>query len=78
MLKQVDDTKFIVPHYKAVENMWNVYMWVDDVEGLYNELVKRGAKIDYELCDQPYGCREFGAQDLDGYAIAFGQDMESR
>jgi uncharacterized glyoxalase superfamily protein PhnB len=78
MLKQVEDTKFIVPHYKAVENMWNVYMWVDDVEGLYNELVKRGAKIDYELCDQPYGCREFGAQDLDGYDIAFGQDMESR
>ncbi len=78
MLKQVEDTGFIVPHSKAAENMWTVYMWVDDVEGLYNELVRRGAKIDYELCDQPYGCREFGVQDLDGYDIAFGQDMESR
>ncbi len=58
--------------------MWNIYMWVDDVEGLYNELVDRGAKIDYELCEQPYGCREFGVQDLDGYDIAFGQDMDSR
>ena len=31
----------------------------------------------YELCDQPYGCREFGIQDLDGYDIAFGQDIEA-
>lgn len=25
---------------------------------------------------QPYGCREFGITDLDGYDIAFGQDIE--
>ena len=25
MLSQVDDPKCIVPHSKAVENMWNVY-----------------------------------------------------
>ncbi len=75
MLSRVDDAKFIVPHYKAVEKMWNVYFWVDDADALYEELVKRGARIDYELCDQPYGCREFGIQDLDGYDIAFGQDL---
>lgn len=76
MLSQVQDPKFIVPHYKAVENMWNVYFWVDNVEKLYEELKKLGANIDYELCDQPYGCREFGIQDLDGYDIAFAQDMD--
>jgi predicted enzyme related to lactoylglutathione lyase len=74
MLRQVDDAKFIVPHYTAVENMWNVYFWVDDVEVLYREVKQRGAIIDYELCNQPYGCREFGIQDLDGYDIAFGQE----
>jgi predicted enzyme related to lactoylglutathione lyase len=77
MLSQVDDSKSITPHYKIVENMWNVYFWVSDADALYDELKSRGAKIDYELCDQPYGCREFGIQDLDGYDIAFGQDMES-
>ena len=76
MLSQVEDSKFIVPHYKAVEKMWNIYFWVDDAKSLFEELKDRGARIDYELYDAPYGCREFGVQDLDGYDIAFGQDLE--
>ncbi len=76
MLKQVEDSKYIVPHYKAAENMWNVYFWVNDADKLHRELKSLGAKIDYGLCNQPYGCREFGIQDLDGYDIAFGQDIE--
>ena len=78
MLRQVEDTTQIVPHYKVAHNLWNVYYWVDDVEAMYRELKDRGAIIDYELCDQPYGCREFGIQDLDGYDIAFGQDMDAK
>ena len=77
MLSQVDDASVIVPHYKIVENLWNVYFWVDDAEAMHAELVRRGANIDYGLCDQPYGCREFGIQDLDGYDIAFGQDLDA-
>jgi catechol 2,3-dioxygenase-like lactoylglutathione lyase family enzyme len=77
MLSQVEDEKSIVPHYKVVEKMWNVYFWVDDVQALYQELKQRGATIDYDLCEQPYGCREFGIQDLDGYDIAFGQDLDA-
>ena len=76
MLARVEDRSAIVPHYKVVEKMWNIYFWVDDVEGLYEELQRRGAVIDYTLCDQPYGCREFGVQDLDGYDIAFGQNID--
>ena len=75
MLKQVDYAKHIVPHFKVVENMWNIYFWVDDVETLYRDFRERGAKIDYDLCDQPYGCREFGIQDRDGYDVGFGQDI---
>ena len=77
MLSQVEDPKVIVPHYKVVEKLWNVYFWVNDVDAWYKELKARGATIDYELCDQPYGCREFGIQDLDGYDIAFGQDTST-
>ncbi len=76
MLSQVSDPEFIVPHYKAVENMWNVYFWVNNSEKLCSELKDLGAIIDYDLCDQPYNCREFGIRDLDGYDIAFGQDLE--
>ena len=78
MLSQVDDPKRIVPHYKIVENMWNIYFWVDDVEAIYVEIKRRGAKIDYELGIKEYGVKEFGIQDLDGYDIAFGQDLEGK
>jgi len=77
MLSQVEGPNAIVPHYKVVENLWNVYFWVDDADAMYHELKGRGATIDYELCNQPYGCREFGIQDLDGYDIAFGQDLDT-
>lgn len=73
MISQVNDPDEVRPNWKVVDKAWNVYFWVDDVEALYEELCGRGAKIDYELCLQDYGCREFGIQDLDGYDIAFGQ-----
>jgi uncharacterized glyoxalase superfamily protein PhnB len=73
MLSQVHNPADVRPHWKIVDQMWNVYFWVDDVDAIYEELRQRGATIDYELHDKPYGCREFGIQDLDGHDIAFGQ-----
>ena len=73
MLSLAGSEEAIRPHYKFVEKMWNVYFWVSDADAISAELKNRGATIDYGLCDQPYGCREFGIQDLDGYDIAFGQ-----
>jgi hypothetical protein len=34
---------------------------------------RRGATIDYELCDQFYDVREFGVRDPDDQNIGFGQ-----
>ncbi|NKB31489.1 MAG: bleomycin resistance protein [Pseudomonadales bacterium] len=76
MLRQVEDEEHVVPNYQVVENLWDVYFWVDDSEAMFADLKNRGAIIDYELCDQPYGNREFGIQDLDGHDIGFGQDKE--
>ena len=76
MLKQAADPKHIVPHWTVSNATWNMYFWVSDVERLYAEFIRRGAKIDYEICNQPYGCREFGTQDLDGHDIGFGQDLD--
>jgi uncharacterized glyoxalase superfamily protein PhnB len=73
MLNQAPDGTEIRPHWQVVDQLWNVYFWVDDVDSLYAELRERGAAIDYELHNKPYGCREFGIQDLDGHDIAFGQ-----
>ena len=73
MLKQADDPKHVVPHWTVSDKLGNVYFWVTDADKLYREFKDRGATIDYGPCDQPYGCREFGIQDLDGYDISFGQ-----
>ena len=73
MLKQAADPAHVVPHWTVSRHTCNVYFWVTDTDALYHELKARGAKIDYELCTQPYGCREFGVQDLDGHDLSFGQ-----
>lgn len=65
----------IIPNWKSVSGTSNVYFWVDDVEKLYEEYKASGAKIDYDLCEQPYGMKEFGINDPDEYDIAFGQPM---
>ncbi len=66
----------IAPHWRVSSNMWNVYFWVDDADALFAEFKERGAKIDYEIHDKPYGVREFGIQDLDGHDIGFGSPIQ--
>lgn len=66
----------IVPHWRVSRGMWNVYFWMDDADALYEEFNRRGAKIDYEIHNKPYGIREFGIQDLDGYDIGFGSPIK--
>ena len=70
--------KPIVPHWQVVDNTWNAYIRVDDVEAIYAEVQERGAGIDYAIYDAPHGFREFGVQDPDGHDIAFGQPLSSR
>lgn len=77
MLQQSDPAN-IKPHWKIASGIWNVYFWVEDADALYAEFVARGAKIDYPPGNQPYGCREFGTQDLDGYDIGFGQILDRK
>jgi len=73
MLQQSPKEEFVVPNWKICRGIWNVYFWVEGIDHLYDELIARGAKIDYTIGNKPYGCREFGVQDLDGYDIGFGE-----
>jgi predicted enzyme related to lactoylglutathione lyase len=70
-----DEPERIVPHWRIVDKMWNVYVRVDDADALYAEVQERGAKIDYTIYDAPHGFREFGVQDPDGHDIGFGQPL---
>lgn len=75
MLNQAPAHHPIVPNWKVCGNIWNVYFWVSNADALLAEFRQRGAKIDYDIHDKPYGIREFGIQDLDGYDVAFGQPI---
>jgi uncharacterized glyoxalase superfamily protein PhnB len=75
MLKQAMISEHVVPNRQNSDQLWNMYFWVTDVAALYRELTRRGALIEYDLVDQPYGVREFAVLDLDGYSIGFGQEM---
>ena len=78
MLAQVEAAVHVVPHWTVRDKTSNVYFWVDAADALHRELVERGATIDYGPCTQPYGCREFGIQDIDGYDISFGQVLREQ
>lgn len=76
MLAQVDADVPVTPHWQLRENTASAYFWIDDADALYAQLKAFGAKMDYGPCDQPYGVREFGIQDLDGHDISFGQVLK--
>jgi hypothetical protein len=47
---------------------------VEGVDALYEKLVNKSVEIIQPLCDQPYG-REFYIADLDGYILAFLEEI---
>jgi catechol 2,3-dioxygenase-like lactoylglutathione lyase family enzyme len=53
-----------------------VSIFVDDVDAVHADLVRRGARVLKEPKDYDYGLRDFDVSDLDGNMIFFG--MESR
>jgi uncharacterized glyoxalase superfamily protein PhnB len=44
-----------------------------DIDKYYNELKDKGVKIVVDIKDEPYGIRDFGIEDIDGYKLTFNQ-----
>jgi predicted enzyme related to lactoylglutathione lyase len=55
---------------------WDAYIWIDDADALHEEFTSKRARIVRDVCDQPYGCRDFEVEDCNGYRLCFGQDIE--
>ena len=70
------DAERILPNWRIVDKVCDVFIRVDDVEAIYTELRARGVHIDYSLYDAPSGFREFGVQDPDGQDIAIAQPLD--
>ncbi len=55
-----------------------VSIYVDDVDAVHADLLKRGAKILNAPKDQDYGLRDFAIADADGNMIFFGTETKQR
>jgi len=55
-----------------------VYVFVTDVDALFQELKSRGARTLNEPQDYPYGMRDFAINDLDGNQLCFGMESQQR
>jgi len=50
-----------------------IYFTIPDTDEYY-AMVKHRAKISWPIQEMPYGSREFGLNDCNGYSLAFQQD----
>ncbi|HMD06097.1 MAG TPA: VOC family protein [Candidatus Acidoferrum sp.] len=56
----------------------DAYIWVNDLDPLYEELKERGAKIVEPPETRVYKCYEMVVEDALGFRLAFGMDISSQ
>jgi predicted enzyme related to lactoylglutathione lyase len=80
MLKQLQSSGFMHPNHTPDKDdfVWDTYIWVDQVESLYDQFKKAGVQIVRPMCDMEYNMREFDILDCNGYRLCFGQDVSHR
>jgi uncharacterized glyoxalase superfamily protein PhnB len=63
------------PNTPHREDSIDAYIWVDDVDALFQELKSRGATIVEPPTVRVYKCYEMVVEDKFGFRIAFGMDV---
>lgn len=55
----------------------SVYIFVDDVDAVYEEYKTNGLEMFAPPEDQEYGMREFEVRDMNGHFLTFGQRLQA-
>jgi predicted enzyme related to lactoylglutathione lyase len=78
MLSQLARTGVMRPNRStdAEGEAWDAYIWTDDADALEAEFKSKYVKITRDICNQPYGCRDFDVEDCNGYRLCFGHALE--
>jgi len=78
MLSQCDKPGAVRPNHLADPGgeAWDAYIWVDNADALCNEFKANDVKIARDICDKPYGIRDFDIEDSNGYRLCFGHDTQ--
>jgi hypothetical protein len=61
------------PNRSVMEETFDTYVWVDNVDALAAELRAKKADILEGPIDRIYRMRELLVRDLNGYVLAFGE-----
>lgn len=72
MLGECPDEK---PASELGDHSYFVYLMVDGIDDYHREVAARGAKINSEPTDKPWGLREFGLGTPDGHRIMCGEPL---
>jgi uncharacterized glyoxalase superfamily protein PhnB len=65
-----------VPAAETGNHSYFAHVLVADVDALFEEHRRRGAKFLFEVQDKPWGLREYGVVTPDGHRICFGQEIK--
>ena len=78
MLKQLENKGVMRPNriVDPERGAWDAYIWIENADALNAEFKSKGITIARDICDQPYGCRDFEVDDCNGYRLCFGQNVE--
>lgn len=60
---------------KYSEEFLDAYIFVEDVDALYEDYSSRGVEFARNLANMPWNSREFVVKDCDGRLIAFGSNL---
>lgn len=77
MLRQTSNRASILPNELFVHEAWDAYFWTNNAIALYEEFHRQGAQAVYPPTVRDYGMTEFAVRDLNGYVLAFGQEIPS-
>jgi catechol 2,3-dioxygenase-like lactoylglutathione lyase family enzyme len=66
-----------MPVVDTGDHWYFAYITVEDIDGLYRELVAKNVEAGHEPEDKPWGMREFGIRTPDGHRIMFGQSARA-
>jgi catechol 2,3-dioxygenase-like lactoylglutathione lyase family enzyme len=61
--------------HTAGAEAWDAYIWVNEVESLYDQFAEQGGTAIRGLEQTDYGNLEFEIEDPDGYILCFGQAL---
>jgi uncharacterized glyoxalase superfamily protein PhnB len=71
-LKRAPKTISDRAHRKKNDHL-DAYIEVSNVDALFADLTARNAKVTKGLEDQPWQCRDFWVEDIDGYILCFSE-----